>query len=106
MATCTPDDVCVVLVSGRIDALTAPDLDARLIAAGRDHPSAMIVDLADVTYISSSGLRVLLLAHRRQQEAGGRLVLCNTPPRVMRVLHLTGFDLILAFCSDPSPDRD
>ena len=97
----------VVPVSGRLDALNAPDLEARLAAVGRDQPATVVVDLGNVTYMSSSGLRVLMLAHRRQQEAGGQLLLCNVPRRVMRVLHLiTGFDQVLAFCTALTPQSD
>jgi len=95
----------VLQVSGRIDASSALDLDENLKAASRAHPSEIVVDLGGVTYISSSGLRVLLLAHKREKRAGGRLELRNPSPKVLRVMHMCGFDRVFGIVcqrADPS----
>jgi len=78
--------------SGRIDALTAPQLDEQLKALHASGARTIVFDMANVAYISSSGLRVLLLAVRRQQTAGGSFILRNVPERIMRVLRIAGFD--------------
>ncbi len=96
--TC-PLDATVIAPRGRIDALAAPALDAALIAASRAGQT-LVVDLAAVTYVSSSGLRVLLLAHRRQAAGGGRLLISRVAPQIMRVLAMAGFDRILSVCAD------
>jgi anti-sigma B factor antagonist len=88
----------VLMATGRLDALTSPHLDAELLGLSAAGESTIIVDLSAVTYISSSGLRVLLLAHRRQEKAGGRLLLCHPTPRVQSTLHLCGLDRVLSFC--------
>jgi len=98
-----PDNTCLLEVEGRLDAMTAPALEARLrelIAAGC---RLMVVDMAALQYVSSSGLRVLLLAQRRLQSVGGRLMLRAVPPNVWKVLCLAGFDRIFSsWPADPA----
>lgn len=50
-----------------------------------------MLDLGEMTYLSSAGLRVLLLAYRRAQESGARIVLVDLPPDVREVMSATGF---------------
>jgi anti-sigma B factor antagonist/stage II sporulation protein AA (anti-sigma F factor antagonist) len=95
---CANARVHTLALKGRIDALNAPGLDEQLEEAGRQH-ATIVLDMAAVTYVSSSGLRVMLLAHRRQRQANGQLVLCNVPPRIMQILQLAGFDRILTIGS-------
>lgn len=83
---------------GRIDASNAVDLDAALQALSSQGVNTIWLDLSSVTYLSSSGMRVLLLAHRRQQARGGRLLVCHASPRVARVLCMAGLDRILDLC--------
>ncbi len=84
-------------LSGRIDASKAPKLEKALLALHERHPYMLIINLSDVTYISSSGLRVLLMAHRRQQDKGGKLFLQNPPPKIRHIMALCGFDQVFAF---------
>jgi len=53
-----------------------------------------VVDLAQVTYLSSGGLRVLLVIAKELRERGGQVVLCCAQPNVARVLRITGFSEI------------
>ncbi len=81
-------------LEGRYDALRAPELDGqlqRLLDSGAD---TILLDLGDVTYVSSSALRVLLLAHRQAANEGSEIVLTNIPQRVMRVLRMAGLDRV------------
>lgn len=82
------DDRALVLV-GEIDAHTAPELAAHLDPL----PGAsgdVVVDLAGVTFIDSSGLRVLVEAHHRSSESGRRLALRSPSPAVVRLLEISG----------------
>jgi anti-anti-sigma factor len=54
----------------------------------------IVVDLGDVTFLSSSGLRILLLLARDLRQQDGDIRLCNPKPHVAEVFHLTGFDQI------------
>ncbi len=86
-----PAGTAVVSPRGRVDATTSSQLERALrepIAAGR---CSVLVDLAQTTYISSSGLRVLLVAAKELNRRGGSLLLCCAQPGVSRVLRMTGF---------------
>ena len=76
-------------LEGRLDTITAPDLEARINEVVGD-AKKLILDLADLAYISSAGLRVLLGA-AQQMEDKGEMVVRNLTPAVREVFKLTGF---------------
>ncbi len=88
------EDCRVVTLAGRIDAATAPEVNRMVRQAIRDGGKQIVVELRDVTFLSSSGLRALLLLSRELRREGGDLVLCALQPQVAEVFHLTGFDKI------------
>jgi anti-anti-sigma factor len=75
-------------LAGELDVATIPSLDARLRAA--DAGSVVTLDLAGLTFIDSSGLRVLIEQHQRFESAGGRLQLANVSSRASRLLEMAG----------------
>ncbi len=89
-------------VSGRIDASNAREFDEALRSMGDALDGPLTVDMSEATYVSSSGLRYLLLAHRRQLAAGNCLRLRGVPPKIMHILSLAGFDRILNLAPDCS----
>jgi anti-sigma B factor antagonist len=77
-----------IVASGEIDAHTAPLLrDALLPAPASDD---LRIDMAGVDFVDSSGLRVLLEAHRELERTGQRLVLASPSRRVVRLLEVAG----------------
>jgi len=80
-------------LSGRIDANTSPLLENEL-NASLDGVTDLTLDLKEVNYISSAGLRVLLAAQKRMMKQGGMRVV-NVCEAVMDVLEMTGFTDIL-----------
>jgi anti-sigma B factor antagonist len=88
--------VHVVALGGEIDLHTAPRLDEALFGAIHEGAQRVLVDLAGTTFVDSTVLGVLLRAHRRLDDAGGRLVLVSNDPRILRTLELTGLDRTLA----------
>ena len=83
-----------VALDGRVDTLTAPQLETELTPL-LDGVAALVLDLAQVAYISSAGLRVLLSTHKRMLAAGGTLTIANAVPAVREVFDITGFSDIL-----------
>ena len=55
----------------------------------------LVIDLRNVGFMDSSGLRALLVERRRREEAGGSMVLSNPTPLVIRLLEVTGVDRVL-----------
>ena len=83
-----------VAVKGRLDTLTSPELEEQLEPAFED-TEKMVFDLAELEYISSAGLRVLLAAVKEMNAQGGELTLTKVRPEVMEVFEVTGFVDIL-----------
>ena len=81
----------VLHAAGAVDINTAPQLQEPLLQAAESPTAAVTLDLAEVTYMSSAGLRVLLMAAKALQKRGERLRMTNVPPHVYTVLNLAGF---------------
>ena len=86
-------DTATICIAGRLDTTTAPMLD-KTINEDTNGVSHLILDIKDIDYISSAGLRVLLSAQKKMQKIGSMKVL-NVCPAVMEVFEMTGFADIL-----------
>lgn len=80
-------------ISGRLDTTTAPELEKAISALPGDIGD-LTLDMAEVTYISSAGLRVLLGAQKKMNKLGS-MKLTGVCDAVMEVLEITGFSDIL-----------
>ena len=78
-----------VVIEGRLDTLTSPKLEQQLEPA-LDGVEKLVFDFAEVKYISSAGLRVLLTAMQIMEEQG-EMSVRNVIPEVMDVFEVTGF---------------
>ena len=88
------DSNLTVVISGNIDTVTAPELDAKLqenITGVKD----LVLDFAAVDYISSAGLRVILMANQQLEDADGTMTIKNANDDVRDVFEMTGFDSLL-----------
>ena len=82
-----------IVVAGRLDTNTAPALD-KVVNEDASDTEGIIMDMGELEYISSAGLRVLLTAHKKMLKAGF-LRLINVQEGVMEVLKMTGFARIM-----------
>jgi len=97
----TSQGLCaVVRVEGEIDLDSAGDLSEAALAAMQEIGPSLVLDLSGVTFMDSTGLKVLLAVHKRAELAGGRLVLAGPTRSVNRVVSITGFDQTFAVCDD------
>ena len=76
-------------LEGRLDTITAPELEAAL-AESLDGVEKLVLDFADLVYISSAGLRVLLAAQKRMAKQG-EMIIRHANETIMEVFVLTGF---------------
>lgn len=83
----------VVDVQGRLDTVTAPELEQEL-ASVLDDAEGLTLDFAKLDYISSAGLRVLLSTQKRMMDKGG-MTITNANEEIMEVFDITGFSSIL-----------
>ena len=85
------DGVTVIALSGRVDSTTAPALEAHVSRLARAAVIRMVVDFTGVEYISSAGLRVMLVLAKRAREQRGALAICALGDNVRQVFELAGF---------------
>ena len=88
------DSTLTVAISGNIDTVTAPELDTKLQENLSDIKD-LILDFAAVDYISSAGLRVILMANQQLEDADGTMTIKNANDDVRDVFEMTGFDSLL-----------
>lgn len=89
------DGVSVIRVAGRLNMVAAPELRdvvANAVAAGKPR---LVVDLADVEFMDSSGLGALIGALKTTRQAGGDLRIASAGEQVSMVLQLSNVDRIL-----------
>lgn len=93
-------DVTVLRPTGRIDFDTTPPLQDRLLPLVELPGAKVIVDFAEVSYISSSGLRALMLGAKAAKSGQGRLVVCNLNPNVAEIFRISRFHLVVEVHAD------
>jgi anti-anti-sigma factor len=89
----------VVTIRGEVDLATASELESCVQRAFEDAPSSVVLDLEALTFIDSSGLRVLVALANDARSRGATLALRSVPRHAQRVLDLTG----LSDWFDPPP---
>jgi anti-anti-sigma factor len=89
--TLTVENTKVVRLKGRLDATNAPDLERELNPTIEETEGTLLINMKDLDYISSAGLRVLLLGAKKMKNAGGALALCSLQETVKEVFDISGF---------------
>ena len=94
------EDVTIVEASGRLDSTTSKVFVDRLISLLQSRPRALLVDLKNIAYISSSGFHALLIASRAATKRDGKFALCGVTGEVKRLFDIGGFsDEFLIFAT-------
>lgn len=96
----TDKGVVRVLLAGEIDLRTSPELNEALAAIVSSRPRSVVVDLAGVQYIDSSGVGTLVNLKRQIERAGGAVALANPQTRVRNVLEITNLDKFFTIVDD------
>lgn len=84
-------DIDIVALEGRIDSSNAGEVEGALVPLFGDSGGGVLVDLEKLDYISSAGLRILLIAAKRSKATGTRLALAGMQPGVREVFEISGF---------------
>lgn len=93
-------EVLVVALKGRLDSVNASAVEAAITDEIKQGANRLVLDFSDVPYVSSAGLRVVLVAAKRLKEVGGKLVLVGLTPSVREVFSISGFLQILTVRDD------
>ena len=89
-------DAVILALSGKLDATTAKTFEDRIFGVINGGTQRLVVDLSQLDYVSSSGLRVFILAAKRLQTVDGKIVLCSLKDHVRQVFDLAGFSSMLS----------
>lgn len=85
-------NVVILALNGRLDTLNYSLLENELAFLIEKNQKDIILDCQDLDYVSSSGLRVLLLALKRVKAVHGRFTICNLQPQIIQIFKISGFD--------------
>jgi len=94
--------VALVAVEGRIDSASAVEFEASIENVFKNVGKNIILDLSNVDFLSSSGLRVLVTARKSAEARGGELSLCNPSKHSADSLKISGLDILFKVY----PDRE
>lgn len=88
------DRELVLFLKGELNTSTAPDLDA-VVAKELRNIDNLIIDMTDLVYLTSAGLRVLLVAQKIMTDKKGQLIIRHVNNAIMEVFDITGFKNVL-----------
>jgi len=84
----------VVQLQGKVDATSAPSVEQALVGVIEQGEKRLVIDCAGLDFISSAGLRSLLLAVKKMKAAGGGIALAALQPNVKEVFDISGFSAL------------
>jgi len=87
----TRNDWTVVTVEGRLDTISAPDFERKVQERIAEGETRFVIDLSKLEYISSAGLRSILIAGKSTTATGGQLCCCGLHGVVKKVFEVSGF---------------
>ena len=90
------EEKTTLALSGRLDTTTSPKLQEALMSEFCNEKHIEL-DLTRLIYVSSAGLRVLLMGEKTAKATGRRQTLVNVSPDIMEVFEITGFSGVLHF---------
>ena len=97
------DGILIAMAEGRVDSANAQEFQGALTDAIDAADRAMVLDLGQITYISSAGLRVILLTARALKRQNAEMAVCSLSASIREVFEISGFDKIVPVC-ESRPD--
>jgi len=94
------ENVHLVELDGRLDTVTAPDFQQKLLATVADGSGKYLVDCTKLSYISSSGLRVFLMGLKKVKASGGKFVLCALQESIAEIFEIAGFSKLFTIATN------
>lgn len=89
------DGIICFQIEGRLDAESAPEAETQLKGALNQGSQRLLFDLSKMDYISSAGLRVILMAVKELRKKQGKVVLCALTPYVKEIFDVSNFSSII-----------
>jgi anti-anti-sigma factor len=85
-------NIVILSLNGRLDTLNFALLDNELNLLVEKNQKDIILDCQGLDYVSSSGLRILLMALKKVKAVHGRFSICNLQPQIIQIFKISGFD--------------
>ena len=85
------DKCTVVELKGRLDTTNYVSLETNLNQMIQDGAHTLLIDCLNLDYVSSSGLRVFLVALKKLNQINGKFVLCNLQENILEIFEISGF---------------
>jgi len=89
-------DAVILALSGKLDATNAKTFEDKILSLINSGVQRLVVDLSQLEYVSSSGLRVFLVAAKRLQPTDGKFALCGMQDHIRQLFDLAGLSSILS----------
>ena len=89
------EGILIAKAEGRVDGSNAREFEDALQATIGENDRVLILDFAALSYISSAGLRVILMAAKKLQKRGGKFVVCSLSDPIKEVFEISGFSKII-----------
>ena len=93
-------DINVVCIEGRLDTTNYGELEAQLTGLTDKNEKIILMDLSKMEYISSSGLRILLIFLKKLKAVEGRFMLCGMSAEIRDIFEISGFVNIFEIFDD------
>lgn len=93
-------DISILKMTGKLDSSSSPGFMDDIFPEIEKQSVKMVISLKEVDYISSAGIRVLLIICRKLNESAGKLVLTEVNPNVMGVLKMAGIPSIIPILNE------
>jgi anti-anti-sigma factor len=92
------NNATIISVTGRMDAVASPGFEKQLANLIEHGEKDLVIDLGELEYISSAGLRVILTTVKKLKEKEGRLYLCALQDTVKEIFEISGFSTAIPTC--------
>lgn len=94
------DHATVATITGKLDGITSVDVQKKLFSLLEEGTKQLILDVQTVDYLSSAGMRTLLLVAKRCKEVSASISLINVSPQLTEIFEITGFLPVLTIYKD------
>lgn len=89
------DGTLIIKVQGRVDGTNANDFQNKIKASVTDEDKAVLLDMAALSYISSAGLRVVLMVAKALEQRGANFMIYSLTDAIREVFEISGFDKVI-----------
>lgn len=102
LTTAADGGTVTLALEGELDIASAPPVERELERIERDAPATIVLDLRALSFMDSTGLRIIVSADARAREQDRRLVVIQGPEPVQRIFRMTRLDERLEIVADPA----